>query len=402
MCKFNSANVFRRINMDDKGLLRRREFFKRAAGAVLPMLVVSSTPFMLWSCGDDNDDPAGCPDCSASCSVGCSNYCTNSAVNSDNPDDNNSDDNNNSNDSTISEATGTLNGYGYVDLGLSVKWATCNVGALVPEDFGNYIPIGGYVNDQDSWIEFFRALVASGIQLNTDFQGTQFDQATSMMGSYWKTPTEDDCNELINNCDFGELTVNGVKGFVFKSRKNGKSIFFPGAGKMYKGSNDASGSGCYWTSSITDAIDRGTKWLCLDKELALFPRALVIENKGYVSYHELPIRAITDGTTSDSTPSGCNGNCSANCANSSTSSGCSGCATSCSSGCRQNCDYNCAATCVGHCYGSCDNTCGGSCTYLSAGSKCSGCARTCSGRCYTNCTYACSSNCQSSCVHGSK
>lgn len=86
---------------------------------------------------------------------------------------------------------------GYVDLGLSVKWATCNVGARSPEEHGEY-----YAYDD-------------ALQLEKDGK---------------RLPSKLEFRELIDNCDWTWTTRNGVNGYKVTSRKNDNSIFLPAAG----------------------------------------------------------------------------------------------------------------------------------------------------------------------------
>lgn len=373
--------------MKKEELQNRRDFFKKAIGGVIPTLVLMSTPptlFMSCSSGGDDefdDDEFG---------------------NDDDNNDGNNDNNNNYEDNGLSKASGSVNGHGFVDLGLSVKWATCNIGASSPEEYGDYLEFCNGAKG-NRYLAVRRSLINAGYNNRGDsIAGSSFDPAVNNWGSSWSTPTKEEFEELINNCTISEFKYNGKTGIKFQSKKNGRSIFFSGAGAYEDNSliDRKYDDGYYWTSVLQQIKDSSA--------YAFFLHCYSQTTGGYrvkidfdsISVYSMPIRAVTDGTGGGTT--GCNNSCTANCANSSTSSGCSNCSSSCSSSCKQQCEYNCAATCSSHCYGTCDDTCGGRCTYLSAGSGCSGCARTCSGRCYSACTYACSSNCQSSCVNGSK
>ncbi len=101
----------------------------------------------------------------------------------------------------------------YVDLGLSVKWATCNVGADRPEEFGDH-----YMYDE---------AMELGLRL----------------------PSLDEIKELINKCDWEWTQLNGVNGYKVTG-PNGNSIFLPAAGYRYSTSLDAAGSyGSYWSAT---------------------------------------------------------------------------------------------------------------------------------------------------------
>ncbi len=150
-----------------------------------------------------------------------------------------------------------------VDLGLSVKWAFCNVGATKPEDYGDYFAWGEispktnftYDNYQH-WEDYDGDGTWDHDEfiLNTDISGTQCDAARANWGGSWRMPTKSECDELIDNCTWTWTTLNGVKGYEFKSKKNGNSIFLPAAGYCCDGGTPCSqGSfGQYWSSTYFD------------------------------------------------------------------------------------------------------------------------------------------------------
>lgn len=342
-------------------LQSRREFFKNAAGKIIPLLAIMSSPSqVLLSCSkfDDGQENGG---------NGNEKY----------------------EKDGISAATGTIGGYGYVDLGLSVKWATCNLGAKTPEEDGNYYRF--------STTDSYNELLSAGIKKGDSIANSVFDHVTRKLKSPWVTPTLAQYNELFENCSYKKYVFNGVTGIKFTSKINGKSIFLPGAGcyydfiGKYELVGKEKGEGDYWLSDIMEHDIFFGRCFLWNSEFRLESRHDDVDSKKSIR----PV-AVENGSNS------CGNSCSSSCSGSSTNTGCSSCASSCSSSCRTACEYNCAATCISHCYGSCNDTCGGGCSYLSAGSKCSGCATTCNGRCYRACSYACSSNCQSSCVGGSK
>ena len=142
------------------------------------------------------------------------------------------------------EATGTINGHEYVDLGLSVKWATCNVGAYKPEDYGDYYAWGEAYTKSSYYID--------------NIKGTARDVAHVEWGGTWRMPTKAEIEELIDNCDYEWTTLNGVEGGRFTSRKNGKSIFLPVAGGRAGTSLDDAGSkGTYWSSTPLEGSTLG-------------------------------------------------------------------------------------------------------------------------------------------------
>lgn len=136
--------------------------------------------------------------------------------------------------------TGVENGYEWVDLGLSVKWATMNVGATSPEDYGNYYAWGetstksGYSSSNYNYLSNPSVLPASK------------DAANYRWGGNWRMPTKEEAEELMNNCTWTKEYDYGVYGYRVKSKVNDNTIFIPFAG--YNG-NSSNESGWYWTST---------------------------------------------------------------------------------------------------------------------------------------------------------
>ena len=143
--------------------------------------------------------------------------------------------------------TGTHAGHEWVDLGLSVKWATCNVGASSPTGYGNYYAWGETSTksryDDDNCKTWKRSL--------SDIRGnSSYDAARANWGGSWRLPTKSEYDELVNNCTRQWTTQNGVKGMRFTSKKNGNSVFFPAAGWRRGSSTYGVGeNGRYWSST---------------------------------------------------------------------------------------------------------------------------------------------------------
>ena len=150
--------------------------------------------------------------------------------------------------SSTYRATGTINGNTYVDLGLSVKWATCNVGANSPEDYGDYYA-WGETSTKSRYDEYNCETYGKSIG---DIGGTSRDVAHVKWGGSWRMPTWTEFEELLNkgNCTWGWTTLNGKKGYKVTSRKNGNSIFLPAAGHSCGSSSYSEGLiGDYWSST---------------------------------------------------------------------------------------------------------------------------------------------------------
>lgn len=174
---------------------------------------------------------------------------------------------------------------GFVDLGLpsGLKWATCNVGAEKPEDFGLYFAWGeteGYTaedvnNDvkQFNWSDY-KLCGGSNSTLtkynNNSSYGTvdnlttleQVDDAAYTSDKTCRMPTKADFEELTANTTSTWETLNGVNGRRFTSNINGNSIFVPAAGFCSDGSVSLVGSvGCLWSSSLSESDSRGAWYL---------------------------------------------------------------------------------------------------------------------------------------------
>ena len=108
----------------------------------------------------------------------------------------------------------------FVDLGLSVKWATCNVGTNFINKYGAYY---------------------------------YFDEALKLENDRERLPTKEEFQELIDNCTWLSIEENGVYGKKVTSKKNGNSIFLPlGGGRYEHGIDGMRSFGTYYSSSVYD------------------------------------------------------------------------------------------------------------------------------------------------------
>lgn len=146
-----------------------------------------------------------------------------------------------------------------VDLGLSVKWASCNLGATTPEGFGNFYawaetsPKETFTLENYEFYDPFEQETA-GYQIFTEITGTSHDAAAVNLGDLWRMPTQKEWEELVNTCDWKYTTRNGVAGYEVKG-PNGNMIFLPGAGNKWDGSGEGHthiGGGFYWTSTCAE------------------------------------------------------------------------------------------------------------------------------------------------------
>lgn len=145
-----------------------------------------------------------------------------------------------------SSITPTLNGHEYVDLGLSVKWATCNVGATSPEEYGNHFA-WGEINPKNTYTKTNSKTY--GKSMNDIHGNAEYDAASANWGGSWRMPTKSEIYELISKCSWLWTTQNGVKGYKVTS-SNGNHIFIPAAGYYLDSSLNRAESFCYyWTST---------------------------------------------------------------------------------------------------------------------------------------------------------
>ena len=206
---------------------------------------------------------------------------------------------------------------GALDLGLSVYWAECNLGANAPEDAGDYYAWGetathytslnplswksGY-SDGYWWQTYSLCTYTSGgdvvinkYKWNTSAWGnvswgaadhlaelqrqeqegeTMDDAARALLGQRWRMPTADDFTELIENCTVAPKELHGEWGYQFTSKKpgfEGVSIFFPAKGLLTSSLQSASGnsiSGLYWTSSLDKENPRQAMEMVFTKNTA--------------------------------------------------------------------------------------------------------------------------------------
>ena len=161
-----------------------------------------------------------------------------------------------------SVVTGTINGYDYVDLGLSVKWATKNVGADSPSDYGDYFAWGETEPKSSyDWSNCFDCLNKKGTKWGTYKLGGKrsisptsgHDTARANWGGSWRMPTDAEFEELCNKCTWTWTSQGGHNGYKVTG-PNGKSIFLPVAGCRGGPFRFGEGEGgLYWSSALSSS-----------------------------------------------------------------------------------------------------------------------------------------------------
>ncbi len=186
--------------------------------------------------------------------------------------------------------TGSLNGHYYVDLGLSVKWATCNVGSfgeLTPGDFFSWAEIAPKESYTSNNYQYQQQQITSGIA------HTSKDAATQLWGNNWMMPTKSQFDELVNKCTWELLTdTDNTQPYYRVTGPSGKHIIlgchgYKGAGGLLDTDHPH-----YWTSTPNnnttypsaycyafDIIDKIVKVTYYNKSMGMQIRPIVFEEK---------------------------------------------------------------------------------------------------------------------------
>ena len=232
--------------------------------------------------------------------------------------------------------SGQIAGHDYIDLGLpsGTLWATYNVGATKPTEFGNYFAWGETEpKDVYDWNTYKYAKVSltedvlQKWQLDTltkyntgkEYPGTiddfttllpEDDAATANWGGEWRMPTNEELKELTENCEFNWTEINGVSGTKFTA-KNGNFVFFPAAGYRYNSRiiNSVGINGVYWSSSLFEEEDddayrfmlstkSGYSFAPIERRNGLSVRPVVNKNvTGYSTISNLALQVyVANGT----------------------------------------------------------------------------------------------------------
>ncbi len=177
----------------------------------------------------------------------------------------------NAEDSPQQSISGTINGHDYADLGLSVKWATQNVGASSPSDYGGYYAWGETETKSSyDWDNCFDSLDGKPdgrwgtykIGGKTSISPTSgHDTARENWGGTWRMPTEAENKELCNKCTWTWTSQGGHNGYKVTG-PNGNSIFLPAAGFGSDTHTNGVGGGCYyWSSSLSSSYSGAARYL---------------------------------------------------------------------------------------------------------------------------------------------
>lgn len=174
-----------------------------------------------------------------------------------------------------------------VDLGLSVNWATHNVGAKSQFDVGYYFAWGEnkeknvynfenylYMEDADSqWPAY----------IGDDIRSTQYDAAKILLGGNWRMPTYNEFVELYKHCSWVWTEISGISGYEITG-SNGNKIFLPVTGQKNGTKLNRNTEGFYWSSTLAQGLGRSAVSLIFDEDN--------VRNYGEYRIYGQPIRPV--------------------------------------------------------------------------------------------------------------
>ena len=238
---------------------------------LLMSIAITAIPPMFTSCSSDGDDEE-------------ENYF---------PDEDNSNDD--------KKLSGVINGHEAVDLGLSVKWASCNYGASSSYSYGNYYAWGetstrnSYYRDS---YKYYNPKTDRDNDLTNNIQGSKYDVAKNWGGS-WRMPSKAEFEELVNKCTWKWTTMSGTNGYKVTG-SNGMSIFLPANGSYFAKEKGAKAGiwGEYWTGTFKNTTD------FYSHAYALTFTQSKKNIDGYNRYVGLAIRPVTTSAFSSSSQGG--------------------------------------------------------------------------------------------------
>ena len=161
------------------------------------------------------------------------------------------------------------NNHEYVDLGLpsGTLWATCNIGASKPEEYGDYFAWGEtapkevyswetykWCNGSNNTMTKYCINSSCGTVDNKTELEFEDDAAYANWGPSWRMPSTEQCQELCESCTWQQTTRNGVNGQLVTG-PNGQSMFLPAAGERYNNNiGDLGSYGQFWSRTLYNDI----------------------------------------------------------------------------------------------------------------------------------------------------
>ena len=189
-----------------------------------------------------------------------------------------------------------------VDMGLSVKWSSVNLGASEPEDDGAYFAWGETATKASyNWLTYslcggseitmYKYCTSSdyGTVDNKKVLEESEDVAAVKLGGNWHIPTDAEWEELrdTDNCTWTWTTKNGVNGYKVSSKKTGNSIFLPAVGYRDEGNLlDVGPYGYYWSSSLITLFS--------SRALSIYFSSFYVYSGNYDRYYGQSVRPVCD------------------------------------------------------------------------------------------------------------
>ena len=152
----------------------------------------------------------------------------------------------------------SIAGHKWVDMGTGIKWATTNIGANAPEEGGDFFSWGETATREVyDWKHYSNGVSSSEGGYDTKksiLSGRnlkkEYDAASQLWGESWRMPTSEEMSALLRGCTSTWTTINGVNGYLLKSKTTDGEIFFPAAGFMEGSKLKYAGTHAYvWSST---------------------------------------------------------------------------------------------------------------------------------------------------------
>ncbi len=201
---------------------------------------------------------------------------------------------------TVFAFSATAANYTSVDLGLRVRWATCNVGASAPEGTGNRYAWGETATKTSySWdtYRYGTAYNALTKYCNNSNYGTEDnlttleaadDAATVNWNNGWRMPTQAEWQELHTQCTWkwtDNYNNTNVKGYTVTAA-NGNAIFLPVTGFGYSDKTQQTDEGYYWSSSLHTTPS--------DAYYTQFSSTSIADNNDNLRFYGQAVRPVQD------------------------------------------------------------------------------------------------------------
>jgi uncharacterized protein (TIGR02145 family) len=195
----------------------------------------------------------------------------------------------------VGTLTANLITSGAADLGLSVKWASCNLGASSPEEYGDYYAWGetktkdDYSSDTYNYDDAVRNTMISN---DRSIAGTEYDVAHVKLGDGWRLPTKTEIEELISKCKYQNITYKNINGLLIVGTNN-NAIFIPAAGErvgktLYM--NDDEHTNNYWSAT---AQTKFAAWSFEFGYSKVNSTGFFVDTYAEYSYLGFPVRPVT-------------------------------------------------------------------------------------------------------------